>query len=133
MKLSNEQIEKLQRSGVKLVYLFGSQAEGKEMMHSDIDIGIVLDYVTGRKAVLTNLYNLLYDIFSCIYPGNNIDIVFLNRASQELRFDVVAHGKIIYASSITDQLDFEETTMISYADFRPLLNEFNKVISERII
>ena len=42
MEYLSSTIEKqLHEIGVSLVYLFGSHAEGKEMPHSDVDIGIV--------------------------------------------------------------------------------------------
>lgn len=132
MKLTDEQITILKKSGVKLVYLFGSLAEGKNMKHSDVDVGIVPEYSIGKKAVLTDLYNGLYDLFTDVFPGKNIDIVFLNRASLELRFDVITHGKIIYTESKDDRFDFEEKTMLHYADFRPLLDEFNEAVLGRI-
>lgn len=127
MKLNQQQIKRLQKIGVNLVYLFGSYAEGKTSPLSDIDIGIVLS----RDAFSLNLsmiYNELYDIFTDVFPGKKVDIVFLQKASLELRFDVVSHGKILYAETIGGKLSFEEETMLFYADFKPLLNEFDKAI-----
>jgi predicted nucleotidyltransferase len=129
--LNKTQIEKLQKLHVNLVYLFGSYAEGKEHDFSDLDIGIVFFYNV-LHSNLSNTYNELYYIFTDVLPNKSIDIVFIQRAGLELCFDVISHGKIIYESSTTARLDFEEKIMIMYADFKPILNEFNAAILNRI-
>lgn len=131
MELTQPQIQSLKKLGVKLVYLFGSYAEEKSLKLSDIDIGIVFaDKLLSNKN-FSQVYNQLYDIFTDVFPGRKIDVVFLQKATLELRFDVTKHGKILYAASSSDRLNFEEKTMISYADFKPVLTEFNQSILNR--
>lgn len=132
MELTQSQIQSLQKLSVMLVYLFGSYAEGKSLTLSDIDIGIVFaaDRTLSNKD-FSQVYNQIYDIFTDVFPGREIDIVFLQKATLELRFDVTRHGKILYAASPTDRFNFEEKTMISYADFKPILTEFNQAVLNR--
>lgn len=131
MELTQSQIQSLQKLGVKLVYLFGSYAEGKSLTLSDIDIGIIFADRSLSNKDFSQVYNQLYDIFTDVFPGREIDIVFLQKATLELRFDVIRHGKILYAASPTDRFNFEEKTMLFYADFKPLLTEFNQVVLNR--
>lgn len=131
MELSRSQIQTLQRLGVNLVYQFGSSAEGKSLSLSDIDIGIVLSNQASQHMNFSQIYNRLYDIFTDVFPGKKIDIVFLQKATLELRFDVIKHGKILFALSTADKFNFEEKTMLFYADFKPLLNEFNQAVVNR--
>ena len=131
MNLKKTQISKIKKLGVSLIYLFGSYAEGKSLTLSDIDIGIIFADRSLSNKDFSQVYNKLYDIFTDVFPGREIDIVFLQKATLELRFDVIRHGKILYAASSTDRLDFEERTMLFYADFKPLLTEFNQVVLNR--
>lgn len=131
LKLSESQKQQLRELGVRLVYLFGSHAEGMEMPHSDVDIGIVLQRMP-REDTIGTTYQVLYDLFTDAVPGKKVDIVFLQKAGLELCFDVVNHGRLAFESRPGDHLDFEEHITIMYADFRPLLNEMNQGLLQRI-
>lgn len=131
MKLNISQIKRVKCLGISVIYLFGSYAEGKALPLSDIDIGVVFADESALSNSLGEIYNELYDIFTDIFHGKNIDIVFLQKAGLELRFDVITHGKVLYESSSSERLRFEEKTMLLYADFKPLLKEFNEAILNR--
>jgi len=120
----------LRELGVSLIYLFGSVAEGNEHDLSDLDIGIALQSEPSND--VSELYNALYDIFTEIFPGEKVDIVFLQRAGLELRFDAVTHGTLLFEAEHNSHYDFEERTRLLYADFQPLLQEFDDQILERI-
>lgn len=131
MKLNASQIKRVKDLGISVIYLFGSYAEGKDLPLSDIDIGVVFTDESALSNSLGEIYNELYDIFTDIFTGKNIDIVFLQKAGLELRFDVISHGKALYESSSAERLRFEEKTTLLYADFKPLLKEFNETILNR--
>lgn len=127
--------EKLQGLKVALVYLFGSRAEGVAGPSSDIDVGIMFSDPTITKGNTSEIYGKLYDIFSDVFDMSNfrnMDIVFLERAPLELRFDIISHGKVLFEISRDFRLDFEERTAALYRDFKPLLQEFNRAVLERI-
>ena len=130
--INKSQIKRLKDSGVSLVYIFGSYAEGKSLPLSDIDVGVIFTDESKMKEDIGRIYNGLYDIFTDVFPGRNIDIVFLQNAPLELRFDAVSHGKILYESTREERLDFEEKTTLFYADFKPILKEINQVILNRV-
>ncbi len=129
------QAEKLKVLQIGLVYLFGSHAEGVAGLSSDIDIGVVFTDPSVARGNTTRVYNKLFDIFSEAFDMSNfrtIDIVFLERASLELRFDAISHGALLFEHSADFRLDFEERTAALYRDFRPLLKEFNRAVLEKI-
>lgn len=130
--LSQEQIQRLKNLGVELVYLFGSHAEGTTHPLSDIDIGIVLSADSFLDNDLSRIYNELYDILTDAFPGESVDIVFLQRAGLEISFDAVSHGTLLFETSAGKRFEFEEKTTILYADFKPLLDEFNTAVLNRI-
>lgn len=127
--------ERLKELGVGVVYLFGSQAEGLAGPASDIDVGVVLVDPKRTAGSTAELYNALYEIFSDVFDMSNfrtLDIVFLERASLELRFDAISHGTVLFEASPEVRLDFEERTAALYRDFRPLLEKFNRAVLKRV-
>lgn len=127
--------QELQRLGVDAVYLFGSQAEGVAGEASDIDVGILLKTPIPKSESVSLVYNALFSIFSDSFDMSNfrtIDIVFLNRAPLELCFDVIQHGIVLYESSPTVRMEFEERVAALYRDFQPLLQQFNEAVLEKI-
>lgn len=128
-------VKKLEALGIGIVYLFGSHAEGVAGPTSDIDIGVVLRNPSMAPGDISALYSDLYDIFTDCFDMSNfrtIDIVLLQRASLELRFDVVTHGIVLYEYSSDFRSEFEEQTAALYRDFKPILEQFNDAILERI-
>lgn len=130
--LEKGQIQRIQGNHVSLVYLFGSYVESKNHPLSDVDIGIVFlnDFTIPKDC--RKIYNELYFLFTDVFYGKNIDIIFLQKAGLELCFDVVTHGQALYESSIDERLEFEERVTILYADFRTLLNAFDNAVLSRI-
>lgn len=127
--------EKLKALQIVLAYLFGSHAEGVAGPSSDIDIGVVFSDPGIVRGNTTEIYNKLFDIFSEAFDMSNfrtIDIVFLERASLELRFDAISHGALLFEDSTDFRLDFEERTAALYRDFRPLLKEFDRAVLEKV-
>jgi len=101
---------------------------------SDIDIGVVFEGGQSPKDS-REIYNKLYDLFTDVFDMREykvMDIVFLDRASLELRFDVISHGKVLYESSTEVREDFEHRTAMLYMDFKPILNNFDRAVLDRV-
>lgn len=133
VNISKPYAQRLEALNIASLYLFGSFAEDKTMPFSDIDIGILLtqEAMADTDKDMGKIYNQVYDVLTDIFPSRNLDIVFLQKAPLELRFDVIRHGRIVYESSHDASLNFEENTMMLYADFKPLLNQINEIILNR--
>jgi predicted nucleotidyltransferase len=114
------------------VYLFGSYAEKKNHSLSDIDIGIVFNDKLNTSQDMSNIYNELYDIFTDVFKKENIDIVFLQRTGLELKYDVITNGEVIFEEASDKRFEYEEKIALLYADFKPVLEEFDNTILNRI-
>ena len=131
-KLDASQKKFLKDMKVGVVYLFGSQAEGFATPLSDVDVGVVFQDSATVYSNTNEIYTKLYSFFTDLFPGQKVDIVFLQRAGLELRFDAIAHGIVLFETSSDFRLDFEEHTTNSYLDFKPILREFNKALIENV-
>lgn len=129
-KLNNGQKKFLKNIKIGVVYLFGSQAEGFGGPLSDIDLGIIFQDSAIVYSNTNEMYTKLYRFFTDLFPGQRVDIVFLQRAGLELRFDAIAYGIVLFENSSDFRLEFEEKTTNLYLDFKPLLREFNQALIE---
>jgi predicted nucleotidyltransferase len=131
-EFSPETTARLKSAGVDLLYLFGSVAEGCAHSLSDCDFGVVLKDPGKLHADSFTVYSELYDILTDAFPDTAIDVVFLQTAGLEVCSDAISHGKLLYASAPDARCEFEERIMIMYADFKPILNDFNDAVLQRI-
>lgn len=84
--------------GISLAVLFGSQATGRALRESDIDMAVWLEQAEilkdvpeaarARKHLMRDLINYL--------ETDKIDLVLLNHASPLLKFQVARTGKPVY-------------------------------------
>lgn len=122
--------QQLKELGVITLYLFGSRAQGISDELSDFDFAVLMDKSGVKRGDKT--YDVLYDLLSPLCPrtlqNDVIDIVFLNKASLELRFHVIRYGKVLFDAQPLQRGRFEERTLNEYCDFKPLLNIFDKTI-----
>lgn len=120
--------KKLKQLGVASVYLFGSRAKGIQHPQSDFDIGVLLSNpALLMKESTQNLYQDLYEILSDFYKTMvDIDIVFLQETTGQLRYHVVKEGKILFDIEPKIRRRFEDNTILEHADFEPYRKEFNQ-------
>jgi uncharacterized protein len=80
------------------IILFGSAAEGKNNVHSDVDLLIVTDnlylkpYFAKQIKSFAKEFSLVVDVL--IHSGNELENASLNSSS--FLGNIVKHGKIIY-------------------------------------
>lgn len=133
-ELQNKHFNILKNTDVQAIYLFGSRALGVTTPLSDYDYAVLTRDSSHQKG--DGLYHILYDIFSEISPrtlkNDIIDIVYLKNIGLEMRYHVVRYGKILYDHDELARLDYEVKTALLYCDYRPILDEFDKQILERI-
>jgi hypothetical protein len=60
-----------------------------------------------------------------------VDIVFLQMAPLPLQFCAIKEGKIIFEEDPIFTADYEYGVINQYLDFRPVLDFFDKVATER--
>jgi len=101
-------------------YLFGSQANGRAGLLSDIDLGVIfLSSVSEnrRDALLRTLFAKL----SIELKTDAIDLLDLRRASVLLRYRATFNSALLFTKDrvLTNRLAFE--SLQAYEDFKPYL------------
>lgn len=129
--------DRLKKSGVALIYLYGSEAIRRSNLLSDIDIGIVLSnpqrMLRDRKARYP-LRSQLTDLLEPIFTPNHsreIDLVFLQTASPILQFEAINAGCPLFAADPIFQADYEAAVTQAYLDVRPLVETHFQAALER--
>jgi len=126
--MDNSLLKKLEpvfqrHEAIKLVYFFGSQAEGKAGDLSDFDFAFYADENDRNK--LFELKLTLIDEVSRALKTDNVDIVILNLTeSPELKYNIIKEGKLIYGIEPFKVL-IEPRILNEYFDFHDILARHN--------
>jgi len=102
--------------GVILAYLFGSAARDKKGPLSDIDIGVLYP-----GAVPWNRHFELAHRIQTLLGGDEIDLIALNRAPEELAYTCIDEGILLYAENEAARVEFEVKILNAYGDLLPML------------
>jgi uncharacterized protein YutE (UPF0331/DUF86 family)/predicted nucleotidyltransferase len=117
---------------VQLVYLFGSQADRTAGDLSDIDLGILLDRSAinqpDTEGVRACLAHKITDILGALSIRFHPDIVWLDRAPLELKFEIIRQGYSLYERIETERIEFEADTMSRFFDYLPVWKAFRSQI-----
>ena len=129
--------------GIDVIYLFGSYAQGREHVLSDIDIGIIFRDPEKYKGKTMDVYLKLYDILTDVLPKeylerrfkmkeHELDIVFLQFAPIALQFNVIRNNKVLYEKDENRTLQYQEYILKRYLDLKYFYDLSNKYLLERI-
>jgi len=114
IKLSLSQKQKLaemaEKNGLVFAVVFGSAAQGRKQPKSDFDIAVLT-----KKKPSARLFYKLFQEFSNIFKGENVDVRFLNEADPFFRFEVIKDGQLIYGDLQTYN-QFKIYTLKIYLD-----------------
>ncbi|SQB34204.1 type VII toxin-antitoxin system MntA family adenylyltransferase antitoxin [Clostridium cochlearium] len=128
INILDNNIEKLVEDyGIKLLYIFGSYAKGKNTEDSDLDIAVLLDENYNPMDKLSLIGDL-----TLIFKRDDIDLVILNSASPVLRHQIIKYGKLVYMESEEVKVFFEVKVLKVYMDMEPFRRTQMKYISEWI-
>jgi predicted nucleotidyltransferase len=124
-KFNDIRIKKIfsDENDISLAYIFGSQLKGKTSPLSDYDFAVFLS----RKPSFQFKYRLKNRLVN-ILNTEQVDLVILNDAPIELKYNVIATGKIIYQKSTSIKIEFEADTLSKYFDYLPVLRAQQKEV-----
>lgn len=109
---------------VRAIYLYGSQARGEQRPGSDIDIAVLLP--AGES--LKDRFELLGEL--ALRLGGDIDLVELRSASDVLRREVIATGRVLYTVDPDEVPIWEGEALTRYGyyrhEVRELLDDFQR-------
>jgi predicted nucleotidyltransferase len=101
---------------VKLAYLFGSVAEGKEGKRSDVDLAVFLDDSLSKPEEFNLQLKLISELTS-ILKTDRIDLNVINNAPLLLRYNILKHGKILKGDKET-KIKVESGILSDYLDMK---------------
>ncbi len=118
-KFNDIKIKKLfsQENNILVAYIFGSQLRGKTGPLSDYDFAVFLS----QKPSFQFKYKLKNKLVNILDIVEQVDLVILNDAPIELKYNVIATGKIIYQKNSVAKVEFEADTLSQYFDYLPVL------------
>jgi len=113
-------------------YLFGSQARGDAMAHSDIDIAVYVDRERLPAAPLGYYAaDLITDLMSAL-GRNEIDVVVLNDAPPLLYHRVLRDGERLLSRDLAATTTREGYAVSRYCDYLPVLRRIDRELDRRL-
>ena len=115
---------------VKLAYLFGSVAEGKEGKLSDVDLAVFLDESVSKPEQFNLQLKLMSEITS-ILKTDKVDLVIMNDAPLLLNYNIIKHGKILKGDKET-KIKVESGILSDYLDMKYYIDRHTNLAIKRI-
>ena len=115
---------------VKLAYLFGSVAEGKEGKLSDVDLAVFLDESLSKKERFNLQLKLISELTS-ILKTDRIDLTVMNNAPLLLKYNIIKHGKILKGDKET-KIKVESGILSDYLDMKYYIDRHTNLAISRI-
>jgi hypothetical protein len=99
---------------VRLLYLHGSHAHGRQTALSDLDLAVLLAPGVGGD---TDTILAVLDALMRVCGRDDIDLVVLDTAGSIIKDRVVRHGRCAYARSKRERIAFETAALKEALDF----------------
>lgn len=110
---------------VEAAYLFGSYAAGTADKESDVDIAVLLAAELDAEARFARRLDLIAALERSL--NRRADVLILNEIpSIALKFDIVAHGMLLFAQDDFRRAEYESRIMSEYFDFKPTIDQYNE-------
>lgn len=114
-----------QQPEIVLAVVFGSLARGEAGAHSDVDVAIVLSSAgTSRRGAIEAELGRA--------AGREIDLVDLDGAPPQLRFEIARDGRPLYERTPHAWADFRARAMIDWWDWAPTARRIHHAAAERL-
>jgi len=110
---------------IRLLVLFGSAARGRATTTSDVDIGVSLEESSAdmRRTVEAALGRA---------AGRALDLVDLDTAPPQLRFEVARDGKVLVERRPRAWAEFRAHAMIDWWDWAPTARMIHQAAASRL-
>ncbi|CAD6491293.1 MAG: Nucleotidyltransferase domain protein [Candidatus Argoarchaeum ethanivorans] len=102
---------------VKLAYLFGSVAEGKQGWLSDIDLAVFLDESLSKNERFNLQLKLISDLTG-ILKTDKVDLVIMNDAPLSLNYEIIKANHPLLVRDEEKKIDLEHGILSRYLDRR---------------
>jgi len=115
---------------IKLAYLFGSVAKGKEGKLSDVDIAVFLDESLNKKEIINLQLKVISELTS-ILKTDRVDLIVMNNAPLLLKYDIIRYGKILKDDKET-KIKVESGVLSDYLDMKYYIDRHTNLAIKRI-
>jgi len=131
MKKRLEEVKKFlgKQDFVRVAYIFGSVAEGRQGPLSDFDFAVFLEENLSKRDIRDKKMFLINGI-SSIMRSDNFDLVIMNEASLLMKNNIIKHGKVL--KSDRSRMAFEARIMCDYLDRKYYEDMHANITLERI-
>jgi predicted nucleotidyltransferase len=103
---------------ILLAYIFGSRAKGNIGQMSDYDFAVLFSAAVPHE----EKHRLAHELAMSL-DGARVDVVVLNNAPIELKYNIILEGKLLYRKDNFSKVEFEANTLSEYFDYRPVLHK----------
>lgn len=121
----------LDREGVVVAMLIGSQAQGKPGPLSDVDIAVWYDPGLDATAALRLQLRLAADAGHAV-GTNEVDVVMLNAAPPLMRHRAIQEGRRLVERDRDERVRLETRAILDYLDTAPLRAELGRGVRRRM-
>lgn len=132
LKFDREKLNNFaEKTGIRFVVLFGSQAGEKVAKESDFDIAVSLKNGQSIFEDLNKYSEMLENFAEILFAGDNkIDLTDLSNANILLRYEITSKGVLLFGNA-QDYEDFKAFSFRDYVDARPLFELEDAIIKKR--
>lgn len=105
---------------VRLAYLFGSYAQGKEGPLSDVDVAVLVDQrlsESSRFDLRLKLIKRISEILR-VKESGRLDVVVMNDAPLSLNYEIIKEGRVLFAKDVEERVEMESKILSKYLDRR---------------
>jgi uncharacterized protein len=102
------------------IYVYGSFARGDHSLKSDIDLALLLP----PDEKIDELLSIISDVSTRVH--REVDLVDLRKASDVLRREILAEGRILHVSQPDRVLEWEGTAISRYQRYREEVSDLLK-------
>ena len=135
IELDQGRLEALCRQfDLTLVVLFGSQAKGRAIERSDVDLAVW----TRRHPIALDFKTDVLNAFMDLLVRDDVDVVLANHAEPILQMEIAQHGEVLYESERSEFAKFQLRALKAHEDARKLsrwqrdyVEEFARGVRER--
>jgi len=110
------QKEICRRFHVKVVYLFGSFATGRQDGRSDLDLGVYFDQVMDRFELFARAALFQQALTSEENFPHPVEVLILNEATPLVTYEVIKGGKVLFSEDEEWRVAFEVQSIKAYFD-----------------
>jgi predicted nucleotidyltransferase len=110
---------------VVAAFLFGSQATGRAVPGSDVDVAVVLDPTTRGVDAFSLRVDLSSELVGVLHT-NEVDVLILDEAPPLLAARVLREGVCVYCRDGEALREFTRDRLVRAADLLPFLRRYER-------